>query len=118
MSYDFWYDDQREVLVFKFPDDHISITYYLNQQFKMPQEQYPVWLKVQTVKGSYPMRSYAFQFFQRCFRRIKCDRAKWEAKKIIRHVRQSEDPSKKIIRLLAAYEKTQKEAIEKFATEV
>ena len=63
------------------------------------------------------MRSYAFQFFQRCFRRIKCDQAKWEAKNIIRHLRQGQEPSMRIMRLLAEYEKEQKEAIEDFEEE-
>lgn len=117
MSYEFSYDYKREVLVFKFPDDHINITYYLNRHFPMPEEQYPVWLKVQTEKGSYRMRSYAFQFFQRCFRRIKCNKAKWEAKDIIRHLRQGEEPSKRIIRLLREYEIAQRAAIEDFEEE-
>ncbi|NRB49944.1 MAG: hypothetical protein HRU41_19875 [Saprospiraceae bacterium] len=117
MSLEFSYDYKKEVLVFRFPDDQIRITYYLNKRQKAAAQHYQIWLKVSTAQGSYRMRSYAFEFFQRCFRRIKCDRAKWEAKEIIRHLRQEAEPSKGMVRLLAEYEQEQKAAIEDFEEE-
>ncbi len=113
MSYEFCYDYKREVLEFTFPDDQICITYYLNKRYEFPTNHYQVWFRVSTVKGSYPMRSYAFKLFQRCFRRIKCDDAKAEAKGIIRRWRNEKAKSNTIAWLLVEYEKEKKEALEK-----
>lgn len=117
MSYDFWYDYQHEVLVFKFPKDNIQITYYLNQQFKVRPKDCQVWLQVSTTKGSYRMRSYAFQFFQSCFRRIKCNKAKAEAKGIIRHLKTETEKPRSVQFLLAEYEQEHRESIESFDAE-
>lgn len=115
MSYDFWYDYQQEVLVFEFPKDNIQIIYYLNQQFKVKPKHCQIWLQVRTAKGSYRMRSYAFQFFQSSFRRIKCDKAKAEAKGIIHHLK-TEKP-RAMRSLLSEYEEEHREDIETFEAE-
>lgn len=117
MSYEFSYDDKREVLVFKFPDDQTSIIYYLNKQCKTPPGHREIWLQVKTEGVNYRMRSYAFQFLQRSFRRIKCDKAKGEAKGIIRHLRTEKGTHRTIGSLLAEYEQEQKDSIEGYEEE-
>ena len=117
MSYEFSYDYKREVLVFKFPDDQVYITYYLSRRVKTRPQHREIWLRVRTADGNYRMRSYAFQFFQRSFRRIKCDKAKGEAKEIVRHLRTEQGTHRSIGSLLADYEQEQKEAIETYEEE-
>ncbi len=114
MSYEFSYDYQREVLVFKFPDDQVHITYYLSRRVKTRPHQREIWLRVRTADGNYRMKSYAFQFFQRSFRRIKYDKAKGEARGIVRHLRTEQRTRKTIGSLLAQYEQEQKEVIETY----
>lgn len=112
MSYDFWYDYQQEVLVFEFPKDKIQITYYLNHQFRVRPRHCQIWLQVRTTKGSYRMRSYAFQCFQSSFRRIKCNKAKAEAKGIIHYLKT--EKARAIRSLLSEYEQEHREDIENF----
>lgn len=117
MSYEFFYDNKREVLVFKFPDDQIYITYYLSRRVRVRPDHREIWLRIRAADGNYRMKSYAFQFFQRSFRRIKCDKAKGEAKGIIRHLRTERGSRRSIGSLLAEYEQEQKDAIEEFGEE-
>lgn len=117
MSYDFWYDYQQEVLVFDFPRECIKIVYFMNHQFKTPPKHHQIWLKVKTAKGSYRMRSYALQFFQTYFRRIKCNTAKAEAKEIIRYLKYRRAEGKSIQGLLAEYELEQRETMGRFKKE-
>jgi len=117
MSYDFWYDYQREVLVFEFPKDNIQIIYYLNRQFKVKPRHCQIWVQVRTSKESYRMRSYAFQFFQSNFRRIKCNKAKAEAKGIIHHLKTETEKPRPMRSLLAEYEQEHREDSESFEAE-